>query len=105
MRHHLRESEITTIDQIHLCNYCGEKALEHTSYSDHGRTCDVDYMCTCEGASISNGLDDDLYNVKQALERIETDVRLHTRQVHHTIKQKLFNQEVAKLKIKYEMEG
>jgi hypothetical protein len=101
---YLNEDEITTIDKIMLCNYCGEKVTEHTSYSNHGRCCDVDYKCNCEGSAKSSELKSELHLAKETLQRIEKDIRLLRNKVASSIRQKLFDKEVAALKSKYEVE-
>ena len=105
MNHYLRESERTNINSIYFCNYCGNKAIEHTSYSDHGYTCDVYYMCSCEGVELANELKGVVSDVKQSLDIAEEKLNIHMNQVHPSIKQRLFEQEVSGLRIKYGVYG
>jgi len=105
MKHYLRESELTRIDTIHFCNYCGEEAFESVSFSDHGHTRDVDYLCECEGAKLSAELKSRVFNTRQLLEEAERDLNKYMSQVHPSIKQRLFNQEEAALRLKYGISG
>ncbi len=101
---YLNEDEMTTIDNVKLCKYCGCPVSEHTSYSSHGRCCDVDYKCSCEGSAKSSKLKSELNLAKENLQRIEKDIRLLRHEVASSIRQKLFDKEVAALKTKYEVE-
>lgn len=101
---YLNEDEITIIDNTKLCNYCGYPVSEHTSYYNHGRSCDVDYKCNCEGSAKSSELESELHLAKETLQRIEKDIRLLRNEVASSIRQKLFDKEVAALKTKYEVE-